>query len=242
LDINKLATETSSIRELHFRLCLYHRIFIITMMGEPTDKTRAKSALKPKKFGKLPKSQFAQYSQRASTRPCELMLEADARITKRPLFRPAIPSPHSSSASQKVVYVSQKTPFVAALKRVRKLLELTDRRAVQSKVDMRPHHSTHQKITAAAEARIEPSKREKVWIKATGRSIDKALQLALHFQEQRDCAVELRTSSVWAIDDIVVDDPDEGIDEDGKDEEQGKPLPGARMRPLSSLEVGVSLR
>ncbi|WPH01723.1 Hypothetical protein R9X50_00457500 [Acrodontium crateriforme] len=54
------------------------------------------------------------------------------RVTKRPLHRPAIPSPYTNSAQPKVVYVSASTPFLSAVKRVEKLLQRADKRLVQA--------------------------------------------------------------------------------------------------------------
>lgn len=61
-----------------------------------------------------------------------LMRSLDAKVEKRPLLRPAIPSPYAGSSQQKIVYISSKTPFLSAVKRVEKLLNLADKRLVQS--------------------------------------------------------------------------------------------------------------
>ncbi|EMC98411.1 hypothetical protein BAUCODRAFT_425308 [Baudoinia panamericana UAMH 10762] len=59
-------------------------------------------------------------------------LPPNAKIHKRPLHHPAIPSPYTSSTQQKIVYVSARTPFISAVKRVDKLLRLADKRLVQA--------------------------------------------------------------------------------------------------------------
>lgn len=59
-------------------------------------------------------------------------ISPDAKVTKRPLHRPAIPSPYAGASQQKIVYISSKTPFLSAVKRVEKLLSLADKRLVQS--------------------------------------------------------------------------------------------------------------
>lgn len=100
------------------------------------------------------------------------------------------------------------------------------------------------KIRAAAAATIERGEEEAVWIKATGRSIEKALQLALHFQGQEDCKISMKTGSVWAVDDIIETEPenaDEGPGNDDKAEDQAA-FPDTRLRQISVLEVAVSLR
>ncbi|KAK3069904.1 hypothetical protein LTR53_011391, partial [Teratosphaeriaceae sp. CCFEE 6253] len=55
-----------------------------------------------------------------------------AKVTKRPLLHPAIASPYASASQPKVVYISARTPFLSAVKRVEKLLRLSDKRLVQS--------------------------------------------------------------------------------------------------------------
>ena len=71
---------------------------------------------------------------------------------------------------------------------------------------------------------------EEVLVKATGKAIEKALQVALYFQGQEDCVVRLRTGSVGAVDDVIAK---EGEEED---------VPETRIRRTSMLEVGISLR
>ncbi|KAL8875200.1 MAG: hypothetical protein Q9198_006405 [Flavoplaca austrocitrina] len=144
---------------------------------------------------------------KARTRPPKLpRLPSNARITKRPLLRPPIPSPYASSASPKVVYISAKTPFISAVKRVRKLLELIDKRTV-GQVDLGDGRKGEQTLRTLEEASQASEKQpEEVILKATNRAIEKALGLGVFFQGQGDVRVRLRTGSVGAVDDIVVDE------------------------------------
>ncbi|KAK0367044.1 hypothetical protein LTR91_013905 [Friedmanniomyces endolithicus] len=66
-------------------------------------------------------------------------LPQNATVTKRPLLRPAIPSPYAGANQPKVVYVSARTPFISAVKRVEKLLHLSDKRLVQSATTLAKH-------------------------------------------------------------------------------------------------------
>ncbi|KAK0251194.1 hypothetical protein LTS09_013703 [Friedmanniomyces endolithicus] len=66
-------------------------------------------------------------------------LPQNATITKRPLLRPAIPSPYAGANQPKVVYVSARTPFISAVKRVEKLLHLSDKRLVPSATTLAKH-------------------------------------------------------------------------------------------------------
>lgn len=75
--------------------------------------------------------------------------------------------------------------------------------------------------------------KEIVWIKGTGRAVEKVLGLAEWFKRRESggrFGVVLRTGSVWAVDDVVRSGEGEG---DGED---------TRVRQVSCLEVGVWLR
>jgi ribonuclease P/MRP protein subunit POP7 len=65
----------------------------------------------------------------------------------------------------------------------------------------------------------------------TGRALEKVTEIALFFQKQLDCIVQLRTGSVAAVDDIVSKDED-GLEGDVTE----------RARMLSSLEASIRLR
>ncbi|KAL8772074.1 MAG: hypothetical protein Q9209_002740 [Squamulea sp. 1 TL-2023] len=133
-------------------------------------------------------------------------LPSNARITKRPLLRPAIPSPYTSSASTKIIYISVKTPFISAVKRVRKLLDLIDKRAV-GKVNLGDGRAERETLRALKEVDTETRKEpEEVILKATNRAIEKALGLGVFFQGQGDVRVRLRTGSMGTVDDIVVEE------------------------------------
>ena len=85
-----------------------------------------------------------------------------------------------------------------------------------------------EKVRRAGKGRDAAS--EEVLVKATGKAIEKALQVALYFQAQKDCMVKLKTGSVGAVDDVIA--------EEGQEEE----VPDTRIRRTSMLEVGISLR
>ncbi len=203
---------------------------------------------------------------------------SDARVSKRPLLRPPIPSPYTSFASPKVIYISAKTPFISAVKRVRKLLDLIDKRTV-GKVDLGDGRDERETLRALGEVGQASGKEpEEVILKATNRAIEKALGLGLFFQGQEDVRVRLRTGSVGAVDDIVVEEKSKGekgktgglkkkekrkrrqgeegsvagehdaehkeeLDKDMADPEAGdEDLPETRIRKVSVLEIGISLK
>lgn len=142
----------------------------------------------------------------------------DARVAKRPLLHPAIPSPYTSAETQKIVYIATKTPFLSAVKRVEKLLKLADKRAVQSATTRQKQNSRKRKgrnddendieviATIAEQEKARKTKDgtvEAVVIKGTGKAIDKVLSLALWFQQRDEYSIRMKTGTVAAIDDIV---------------------------------------
>ncbi|KAL8675213.1 MAG: hypothetical protein Q9168_000333 [Polycauliona sp. 1 TL-2023] len=199
-------------------------------------------------------------------------LPSNARITKRPLLRPAIPSPYTSSASPKVIYISAKTPFISAVKRVRKLLHLIDKREV-GKVDLGDGRKGKETLRVLeGHSQASGKEPEEVILKATNRAIEKALGLGIFFQGQGDVRVRLRTGSVGAVDDIVVEEQkprekkngitgkttenlekagaddctgevNEGLEEETETVGTGDAvIPETQIRKVSVLEIGISLK
>ena len=159
------------------------------------------------------------------------------------MLRPPIPSPYTGADQQKIVYVSTKTPFISAVKRVRKLLEEITKRSMR-KIDLiNGKGSDKQKLRKLGE-RTNASRGkepEEVVLKATSRAIQNVLGLALFFQGQDDCRVRLRTGTVGVIDDIVESANPGGAEtiEGENDEEE---LPESRARKASFVEVAITLK
>lgn len=172
------------------------------------------------------------------------MFVTDAHVSKRPLPRPAIASPYAGSDDPKVVYVSAKTPFLSAVKRVEKLLHLADKRAFQSaateaKKAMRKRKRGDEDadeigmIASIVEDRRNlpvgkdgrghdqgGRRGEKVTIKGTGKAVQKVLELGLWFQQRQEYDVKLKTGTVGAIDDVEIEEGTEEAAEGG--EKQGE--------------------
>jgi len=189
-------------------------------------------------------------------------LPSHARIEKRPILHPAIPSPYTNASQPKVIYVSSSTPFISVVKRVRKLLAQVDKRAMGQVDLLSGKGSDRQRLSKLGKQDQIP---EEVTLKATNKAIERALGLALFFQGQEDCRVRLKTGSVGVIDDIVVDEkPGEGktggksseAEKDASDdvvmnngheadeprEKVDEELPETQIRQVSVIEVGISLR
>lgn len=70
-----------------------------------------------------------------------------------------------------------------------------------------------------------------VVVLGTGHAIQRIVEVALFFQKQADCVVQLTTGSVGAVDDVV----EEGDEEWGGEGQE-------RVRMMSSLEASIKLR
>lgn len=86
------------------------------------------------------------------------------------------------------------------------MLDLIDKRAV-GKVDLGDGRKGKETLQALGEVDQASGKEpEEVILKATNRAIEKALGLGVFFQGQGDVRVRLRTGSVGAVDDIVIEE------------------------------------
>ncbi|KAK2763696.1 hypothetical protein FQN54_009312 [Arachnomyces sp. PD_36] len=142
----------------------------------------------------------------------------NARVEKRPILHPPIASPYAGSSVPKVVYVSTKTPFMCAVKRVQKLLRHAEKRAT-SKVDLGSKKiSEKAKLEQVVQAQ-EALKKEEVLVMATGRAIEKAMSIEKWFRERdEEYEVKVRTKAVLVVDDIVAD---ENMEDQNKSDEHG---------------------
>ncbi|RMZ72248.1 ribonuclease p mrp subunit pop7 [Pyrenophora seminiperda CCB06] len=197
-------------------------------------------------------------------------LPKNASISTRPLLHPALPTPHSSSASPKIIYITATTPYIPCVKRVRNLLTHITKREKQSAASLssKPGRARGQQNTKVLEAngRLEAKDVERniveeasktrgtrkpgemVYLKATGRAIPRALEIALHFQADQSCGVRVDLGSVKAIDDIEIKSiPSTGTheatgqEEQGQDQEADESIPETRIRMLSSVTVSIGL-
>ncbi|KIW67391.1 hypothetical protein PV04_06650 [Phialophora macrospora] len=152
-------------------------------------------------------------------------LPPNATIRRRPLNHAPIADLRSSGAkAPKVVYVSRRTPAVAAIKRVKRYLASIEKRALQNAgaaVTRNGGHGPRAAVVKANEALAET--KEEVLVKASGRAMTQALRVGEWFRtHEKDmlCNVEVRTGSVSTVDDIVEGgEDDENEDEDIDDGE-----------------------
>lgn len=133
------------------------------------------------------------------------------------------------------------------MKRVRKILSAIQARST-GPINLRhPSKDVLQQVRdgvkAARKGKKDGGSGEEVILKGTGKAIQKVLALAAWFQDEAQnelgVKVVLRTSSVGAIDDVV--HKHTGQDADGG-EDYGDDADETRIRRVSCLEVGISLR
>lgn len=173
-----------------------------------------------------------------STKPHKKLprLPPNTSIQKRPLLHPPIASKLTASKhSRKEIYIGASTQFMPTIKRVRSYLSSIRKRSDQTP---RPTHPSAATLNtpggllgmddAALLKALDEEKKgdEEVVVKGTGRAIERVLEIGLFLMGEDDLRVQLRTGSVGAVDDLVV--------EDGED--------ATRVRRVSYVEVAVRLR
>ncbi|KAI0808694.1 Rpp20 subunit of nuclear RNase MRP and P-domain-containing protein [Xylaria sp. FL0064] len=161
--------------------------------------------------------------------------------------RRALPSgPAASTNSTHRIHVTAKTPFRSITTRVRKQLDkylrtsASSRSAFTNKLSQKKNATLGERVrriqqqsqnaaTSGLGLGLENS--GEVLVLGTGRAIQKVAEVALFFQKQPDCIVQMRTGSVAAVDDVV------SKEEDGLEGEVTE-----RARMMSSLEASIRLR
>ncbi|KAL3442086.1 Rpp20 subunit of nuclear RNase MRP and P-domain-containing protein [Aspergillus insuetus] len=147
-------------------------------------------------------------------------LPKSAKVHKRPIPHPETASPYAGASVPKTVYISSSTPYMAAVKRIQKLLRQAEKRAtaaveasIRGKGQGRGRSnggggSVPTEILVAALARGEGKEdlaREEVFVKATGRAIETALKVGKWFgrgEREAEYAVRVETGSVLVVDDV----------------------------------------
>ncbi|KAJ5399153.1 hypothetical protein N7465_009642 [Penicillium sp. CMV-2018d] len=133
-----------------------------------------------------------------------IRLPKHAKVEKRPIPHAPVASPYAGASVPKIVYVSKSTPFMSAVKRVQKLLLQAEKRATAN-INLEDTRKNEKQILDELSKVSE--KREEVFVKATGRAIEKALNVAKWFEEKgTEYTVCVNTGSVVVVDDIVEDE------------------------------------
>ncbi|KAI0883924.1 Rpp20 subunit of nuclear RNase MRP and P-domain-containing protein [Annulohypoxylon maeteangense] len=168
-----------------------------------------------------------------------------ATVRRRP-----IPTRTPSTRASKRIYITPKTPFRSITARVRKQLDKNLREASSAsnaftnKLAANKGASLDERVRAIQRHSSQSAKGSgntggttglenagEVVVLGTGRAIQKVVEVALFFQKQNDCIVQMKTGSVGAVDDVI----QEGDEEWGGEGEE-------RVRMMSSLEASIRLR
>ncbi|KAI1392477.1 Rpp20 subunit of nuclear RNase MRP and P-domain-containing protein, partial [Hypoxylon trugodes] len=177
-----------------------------------------------------------------ATKPTKLPpIPKGAKIRRRP-----IPARQPSTRASKRIYLTPKTPFRSVTTRVRKQLDKNIREASSSnkaftnKLASNKNASLDERIRAIQRGSSSKGNTSgngiglenagEVVVLGTGRAIPKVLEVAMFFQKQADCIVQMKTGSVGAVDDVI----QEGEEEWGGEGEE-------RVRMMSSLEASIKL-
>ncbi|RMJ27406.1 hypothetical protein PHISP_01722 [Aspergillus sp. HF37] len=131
----------------------------------------------------------------------------DARISKRPIPHAPTANPYAGASVPKTVYISTKTPFMSAVKRALKLLRQAEKRALDASGAMKAADRRNPASGVGNTDDKEKDRGEEVFVKATGRAIEKALSVGRWFErdEEKFC-VRINTGSVLVVDDVEEDE------------------------------------
>lgn len=156
---------------------------------------------------------------------------------------------------------------MSAVKRVQKLFRQAEKRAT-AKINVEDTRKTEKQMLAQLANAAE--QQEEVYVKATGRAIEKVLNVGKWFEEKgSEYTVRVSTGSVLVVDDVVQDEmrkenptqkmykkettttePEQGtVKSDGKKRKREEPkladdyeLPETRTRWVKMVEVAISLK
>ncbi|CAN8100508.1 unnamed protein product [Discula destructiva] len=164
----------------------------------------------------------------------------NSKVHKRPINRQTLGNIAAANSpanpKSRIIYVGTKSPFMGIVSKVRKALE-------NGPTGLHANDSTKGLPLVARIAALQTSSSSdaastgyEVLVRGSGRAMAKTLELAAWFQRQPDCHTSLRTLTLEAVDDVVVD-------EDGAEDEGGFAAEAEnRVRGVSCLELGVCLR
>jgi ribonuclease P/MRP protein subunit POP7 len=93
---------------------------------------------------------------------------------------------------------------MSAVKRVQRLLKEAEKRAT-AKIDLLNNKVSEKEKFERLAKGVEALKKEEVFIKATGRAIDKAMSVGKWFGEKEGHDIKVKTGSILVVDDIVED-------------------------------------
>ncbi|TPR08097.1 Major Facilitator Superfamily protein [Aspergillus niger] len=126
-------------------------------------------------------------------------LPKHVKVQKRPIPHPSTPSPYSGSSSPKTIYVSSSSPTMGVVKRVQKYLRAAENRATAKLLsgNNKGKKGDRRNQFAQLAQSNEALKKEEVFVKATGRAMERALKVGKWFEARgEDYTVSVKTGSV----------------------------------------------
>jgi ribonuclease P/MRP protein subunit POP7 len=207
------------------------------------------------KTGKSPSSLLTDIKFERKNKP-QPRLPPNHTIKTRPINHPPIAAPYAGPDVRKVVYVSRTTPIMAAVKRVKKLLEQAEKRNLQREGVL----GTRKRSGTGARGQSKNvTKQEEVLVKASGRAIEQAARVGEWFKRHAEdgdggWVVTVKPTSVKVVDDIVeeapmtpddlkTNDDDQAIDPKAEPDSNDEKIDGPPVQPqegISQTNVGSS--
>lgn len=135
------------------------------------------------------------------------------------------------SPKQPIIYIGTKSPFMGIVRKVRHALDKTPSSRSTKGLPLSARMAALNSAASSAD-RLE----DEILVRGTGRAMTKTLQIAAWFGKQKEYMISVRTMSLEAVDDVVVDE-DNADDEGGFAAEEE-----TRTRMVNCLEVGISPR
>lgn len=160
------------------------------------------------------------------TQKCHKISKNNCKLPKfenKKIIKHAALRPYKHNELDSTVYIQSKTPFMSAVKRIKKIIEKFDK-IPNKKNELIPRGNVSPKIKF-------------VTVKGMGKSISKVTNIGIHFKFEEKCKVEVITKTVSVLDEFV-NDPDSNTvnNSDGEDEDDENIL---RKRNIGAVEVRI---
>lgn len=160
-------------------------------------------------------------------------LPKNSKVHKRPINRARVYNRGGQplSPKQPIIHVGTKSPFMGIVSKVRHALDKAPSSRSTKGLPLAARMAALHSATSSPN-RVE----DEILIRGTGRAMTRTLQIAAWFSKQKEYMVNVRTMSLEAVDDVVVDG-------DGADDEGGFAAEEeTRTRVVNCLEVGISTK
>jgi ribonuclease P/MRP protein subunit POP7 len=154
------------------------------------------------------------------------------RIVKRPLLRPPITPSYAATSQRQTIYISASTPFLSAVKRVEKQLQVAEKRRLKPAVDAILGQSKSVSLEPNAQAN-----RDSIYLRGTGKAINKVVELGVFLAGTGKYDTKYTTGDIGAVDDI-----EGSLGAPRADDAKEICIPETRLRKVSFLEIEVSLK